>query len=270
MILYPSCKINLGLHILHKRTDGFHELDTCMFEVPLYDILEIIPSTKFEFSSSGMEIPGDSQNNLCIKAFNIIQNKHDIPNIKMHLHKQIPMGGGLGGGSSDGTYVLKMLNTIFKLNLSNSTLEEYASLLGSDCAFFVNAGSQIAKGRGEKLTPIHLNLNGYYIKIVNIGIHISTPDAYNGIEFQQHEKTITEIINSDISSWKENLKNDFEHSVFKKHAILSDLKKELYEEGAIYASMSGSGSTMYAIYKELPKSEKFKQLNPVYEIIKKL
>lgn len=270
MILYPTCKINLGLHILNKRNDGFHELDTCMLEVPLYDILEIIPSENFEFSTSGMEIPGESNNNLCVKAFHLIQEKHEIPNIKLHLHKQIPMGGGLGGGSSDGTFVLKMLNSLFQLNLTNSQLEEYASLLGSDCAFFVKGGAQIAKGRGEILTPIELDLKGYYIKIVNIGIHISTKEAYAGVEFQQHRNSISEIITRNISDWKTVLRNDFEISVFKNYPLLKELKENLYLEGAVYASMSGSGSTMFAIFNEEPKNNSFSHLNPIYEIIKKL
>lgn len=270
MILYPPCKINLGLHILNKRKDGFHELDTCMFEIPLYDILEILPSQKFEFSSSGMEIPGDFNTNLCVKAFKLIQENHNIPNIKMHLHKQIPMGGGLGGGSSDGTYVLKMLNTIFQLNLSETILEQYAATLGSDCAFFVKSGSQIAKGRGEILTPINLKLTGYFIKIVNIGIHISTAEAYSGVEFQQHKNSISEIINRNIIDWKTILNNDFELSIFKNYPVLKKLKADLYQEGAIYASMSGSGSTMYAIFKDEPKKNTFSHLNPTYEIIKEL
>ena len=270
MILYPTCKINLGLHILNKRNDGFHELDTCMFEVPLYDIIEIIPSENFEFSTSGMEIPGDCNNNLCVKAFHLIQEKYEIPNIKLHLHKQIPMGGGLGGGSSDGTFVLKMLNSLFQLNITNSQLQEYASLLGSDCPFFVKGGTQIARGRGEILSPIQLDLSGYYIKIVNIGIHVSTKEAYAGVEFQKHSNSTAEIITRNISNWKTLLKNDFEMSVFKNYPLLQEVKENLYNEGAVYASMSGSGSTMYGIFNEEPKNNTFSHLNPTYEIIKKL
>ena len=270
MILYPPCKINLGLHILHKRNDGFHELDTCMYEIPLYDILEIIPSQNFEFTSSGMIIPGDVDANLCVKAFKLLKEKHEISNVKIHLHKQIPMGGGLGGGSSDGTYTLKLLNELFELKLTDLILEGYASELGSDCAFFVNCGCQIAKGRGEILTPIQLDLSGYYIKIVNIGIHISTKEAYAGIEFQQHKNTLHELITKNITDWKTLLKNDFEISVFKNHPILKEVKENLYDEGAIYASMSGSGSTMFAIYREEPKKNTFARLNPIYEIVKKL
>lgn len=270
MILYPPCKINLGLHILHKRNDGFHELDTCMYEIPLYDILEIIPSENFEFTSSGLDIPGDSDNNLCVKAFKLIKENHQISNVKIHLHKQIPMGGGLGGGSSDGTYVLKMLNSIFKLELSDAKLEEYASILGSDCAFFVKGNCQLAKGRGEILTPIDLNLKGYNLKILNIGIHVSTADAYGGVIFQNHNKNITEILSLEKEDWKNELKNDFETSVFKNHSILSEIKNRFYQEGAFYASMSGSGSTMYALYKRKPTENTFKDLSPLYEIVKEL
>lgn len=267
MILYPPCKINLGLHVLHKRLDGFHELDTCMYEIPLFDILEIIPSENFEFSASGLSIPGDVETNLCIKAFKLLKEKHGVSNVKMHLHKQIPMGGGLGGGSSDGTYALKMLDKIFDLNLSVKTLETYAATLGSDCAFFVNGKAQIAKGRGEVLSPISLDLKGLYLKIINIGLHISTASAYDGIEFQIQNSNINEIVSSDKYDWKETLKNDFEISVFKKHPILSELKENLYKEGAIYAAMTGSGSTMYGIYNDKPKNNTFSKYNPKFEIV---
>lgn len=267
MILYPPCKINLGLHILHKRNDGFHELDTCMYEIPLFDILEIIPAENFEFSSSGLTIPGEIETNLCVKAFKLLKENHDISNVKMHLHKQIPMGGGLGGGSSDGTYALKMLNELFKLDLSEETLEKYAAKLGSDCAFFVRGEAQIANGRGEILTPVKLNLKGLYLKIINIGIHISTANAYKGIVFQKHNKKINELINLKPEYWKENLQNDFEFSVFKNHPILEEVKKQLYFEGAVYASMSGSGSTMYGIFNETPEKDSFAHFNPEYEIM---
>jgi 4-diphosphocytidyl-2-C-methyl-D-erythritol kinase len=180
------------------------------------------------------------------------------------------MGGGLGGGSSDGTYALKMLNELFKLGLSEETLEKYAATLGSDCAFFVRGKAQIANGRGEILSPVKLNLKGLYLKIINIGIHISTANAYQGIEFQKHTLKIDDLINLKPKDWKENLQNDFEISVFKNHPILEEVKKLLYEEGAIYASMSGSGSTMYGIFNETPAKNSFARFNPEYEIITEL
>jgi len=238
-----------------------------MYEIPLFDILEIIPSENFEFSSSGLNIPGEVDSNLCVKAFNLIKENHGISNVKMHLHKQIPMGGGLGGGSSDGTYALKMLNELFKLDLSEETLENYAATLGSDCAFFVRGKAQIANGRGEILSPINLNLKGRFLKIINIGIHISTANAYAGLELQRHNLKINDLINLNPKDWKETLLNDFEISVFKNHTILEEVKKQLYFEGAVYASMSGSGSTMYGIFDEIPKKESLAHFNPVYEII---
>jgi len=241
-----------------------------MYEIPLFDILEIIPSENFEFSSSGLNIPGEIETNLCVKAFKLLKENHGISNVKMHLQKQIPMGGGLGGGSSDGTYVLKMLNELFKLGLSDETLEKYAAKLGSDCAFFVRGKAQIANGRGEILSPVQLNLKGLYLKIINIGIHISTANAYQGIEFQKHTLKIDDLINLKPKDWKENLQNDFEISVFKNHPILEEVKKLLYEEGAIYASMSGRGSTMYGIFNETPAKNSFARFNPEYEIITEL
>lgn len=270
MILYPPCKINLGLHILNKRNDGYHELDTCMYEIPLNDILEIVPAEEFQFTSSGLEIPGDINKNLCVKAFQLIKEKHNIGNVKIHLHKQIPMGGGLGGGSSDATFTLKILNKIFNLCISDTLLTEYAAILGSDCAFFVQSNCQIAKGRGEILKPISLNLKGYFIKIINIGIHISTAEAFSNIEFNYTNSNVEQILFNGIENWKNELNNDFEKSIFIKYPILLKIKEELYKEGAIYASMTGSGSTMYAIYKDEPSNKTFDNLNPLYEIVIKI
>jgi 4-diphosphocytidyl-2-C-methyl-D-erythritol kinase len=268
MILFPTCKINLGLNILFKRNDGYHEIDTCMYEIPMYDILEFIPSENFEFTSSGLVIPGDNTNNLCVKAFQKLKNERNIPNVKIHLHKQIPMGGGLGGGSSDGTYTFSALNNLFNLNLSDKELENYASQIGSDCPFFVKGKAQISRGRGELLEPIDLNLQGYFIKILNIGIHVSTAEAYSNVNFVKNPTPIKDIvINQRIEDWKINLKNQFEYSVFKKHPVLQTIKDLLYTEGAIYASMSGSGSTMYGIYKNKPSENTFSMYNPQYETI---
>jgi 4-diphosphocytidyl-2-C-methyl-D-erythritol kinase len=271
MVLFPPCKINLGLKILFKRPDRYHEIDTCMYEIPIYDILEIIPSEEFQFTSSGLIIPGETDNNLCVKAFNLIQKKHKIQNVKIHLHKQIPMGGGLGGGSSNGTNVLKGLNELFNLSISDKELETYAAELGSDCPFFVKSKSQISQGRGEILTEINIDLNGYYLRILNIGIHVSTADAYTNVTFDNPSPTVENLIkNINLKEWKYKVENNFEKSIFLKHPILKQLKNELYNDGAIYASMSGSGSTMYGIYESKPDENKFSKYNPEFEIIVKL
>lgn len=252
MILFPPCKINLGLQILNKRADGYHNLDTLMYQLPLADVLEIIRSDAFSFVSTGLEIPGDAGSNLCVKAFRLMQEKYSIPNIRIHLHKIIPMGGGMGGGSADGAYVLLGINRLFGLDLSKEILRELAAELGSDCPLFIVPEPQIAQGRGEILAEFPLDLSGHYIKLVNTGIHVSTQEAFSKVNFYAHPHSVSEIVSKPIANWKALLKNDFEHSVFQYHPELESVKDKLYTEGAIYASMTGSGSTMFGIYPQKP------------------
>ncbi len=252
MINFPSAKINLGLNVLFKRDDGYHELETLMIQLPFHDILEILSAEKFEFKQSGINVEGDIESNLCVKAFRLIQKYHSIPNVYMHLKKIIPMGAGLGGGSADATFVLKELNQLFELNLSAEKLQNYAAQLGSDCPFFILDKPQIAKGRGEVLTTVDFSLKGLYLKLINMGIHVSTKEAFSAIEFSKNEKSIEEIIHQPILTWKSELKNDFETTVFKIYPELAKIKEDLYSEGAVYASMSGSGSTMYGIFEKEP------------------
>ncbi len=253
MILFPPAKINLGLHILNKRNDGYHELETAMIPIPFTDILEILPSKKFEFKQSGIPIPGDIDSNLCVKAYLLMKEKYNIPPIFIHLKKIIPMGGGLGGGSSDASFILKGINTLFSLNLSNEILENLASQLGSDCPFFIQNIPQIAKGRGEILSKTTIDLTGYYLKIINIGIHVGTKEAFEGVQFSKNTKTVSEIVTQPIETWKTELENDFEKTVFAIYPELLEVKKQLYKEGAIYTSMSGSGSTLYGIFGKEPE-----------------
>jgi len=252
MILFPPAKINLGLNVLRKREDGYHDLDTCMLPIPLCDVLELLPSEQFEYHQTGLTIPGATDDNLCVKAYKLLKEEYNLPPIYMHLRKEIPMGAGLGGGSSDAAYVLTGLNMLFELKLSNSKLEEYAAKLGSDCPFFVKNEAQIAHGRGEILSPCPLDLNGMYLKIINPGIHVGTKEAYDGVVPNPNAPTVSSILDQEIEQWNGQLKNDFETSVFKKHPILQEIKDKLYTEGAIYAAMSGSGSTMFGIYSTKP------------------
>ncbi len=252
MILFPPAKINLGLNVLRKREDGYHDLDTCMLPIPLCDVLELLPSEQFEYHQTGLTIPGSTDDNLCVKAYNMLKAHYNLAPVYMHLRKEIPMGAGLGGGSADAAYVLKGLNKLFELNLSNSKLEEFAAQLGSDCSFFVKNEAQIARGRGEILSPCALDLKGMYLKIINPGIHVGTKEAYAGVLPNADGASVSSLIESPIEFWKDRLKNDFEGSVFSAHPILLDVKENLYDEGAIYAAMSGSGSTMFGIFKEEP------------------
>lgn len=252
MILFPPCKINLGLQILGKRADGYHDLNTLMYQIPFHDLLEIIPANTFSFSTSGLEIPGDTGSNLCVKAFQLMQAHYHIPPVAIHLHKIIPMGGGLGGGSANAAYVLTGINRLFDLQLTVEKLQELAAELGSDCPLFILPNPQIAQGRGEVLSEFELDLSGHYLKLVNTGIHVSTKEAFSKVAFYPHERPVAEIVSQPIETWKNNLLNDFEASVFQYHPSLQQVKEKLYVEGAVYASMSGSGSTMFGIYKENP------------------
>ena len=252
MILFPPAKINLGLNVLRKREDGYHDLDTCMVPIPLCDVLELLPSAQFEYHQTGLTIPGSTHDNLCVKAYNLLKDDYNLPPVYMHLRKEIPMGAGLGGGSSDAAYVLTGLNSLFQLNIQTAKLEEYAARLGSDCAFFVKNEAQIAQGRGEILSPCPLDLSGMYIKIINPGIHVGTKEAYNGVVPNPDALAVEAIVSQEIYQWKGQLKNDFETSVFCNHPVLQEIKDKLYAEGAIYAAMSGSGSTMFGIYSSKP------------------
>jgi len=262
MIYFPPCKINLGLHILKKRDDGFHEIESGMLEIPFHDVLEVIPADQFSFQSTGMEIPGDG--NLCTEAFRLLQSEFGLPEVAIHLHKVIPMGGGLGGGSSDAAKTLVALRDLFKLELSDGQLESYAAKLGSDCPFFIRGGLQLATGRGELLQSLPLQLPQFHVVLVNLGIHVPTKDAYTLVVPEPHRKSLKELLALPVADWKNELVNDFEKSVFTQHPVLADVKKELYEAGAVYAAMSGSGSTLFGLFEEKREISWLKQ--PVYEV----
>ncbi len=254
MISFPACKINLGLHIINKREDGFHNLETVFLAMPWCDILEIIEDKNntpghVTFISDGLTIDGDISQNIAVKAYKLLNEYYMLPAIKMFLYKIIPMGAGLGGGSSDAAYVLKLLNNLFSLNISNQTLKNYAMQLGSDCAFFINEEIQFASGRGEILKPISVSLKGYYFVLIYSHIHVKTADAFAGLVLQNNNtKSIEEVLKQPIETWRYELKNDFESSVFLLYPEIEKIKKQLYEKGALYAAMSGSGSTVFGIF----------------------
>lgn len=250
MVSFPPGKINLGLNILRKRSDGYHDIETCFYPVPWTDILEIIPSDEFSFSLSGDSIPGEGHDNLCVKAYRMMQAVYSLPPVKMHLHKIIPMGAGLGGGSSDAAWTLRLLNDIFGLNLAKEVLKEYAARLGSDCAFFIDDIPMIGSGRGEVLTPVKISLKGKFMVIVKPEVHVSTADAYRGVVPQERQKTIIEVLGMPVADWRSNLTNDFEHTIATKFPVILKIKEALYNRGALYASMSGSGSAVYGIFQD--------------------
>lgn len=256
MIFYPNAKINIGLNITEKRTDGFHNLESCFFPIKWQDILEIIPTeTKSSFSSTGIKIPGKANSNICLKALELLKEDFDIPNVKIHLHKLIPIGAGLGGGSSDGAYTLKGLNTLFELNLSKNQLQNYARKLGSDCAFFIENSPVYAYNKGDEFKNIDSqHIEDYYIYLIYPSTHISTAEAYSNVVPKNSEHNLKELISQPIENWKSSIKNDFEKSIFPNHPELEALKNTFYDKGALYSAMSGSGSTIFGIFKEKPNS----------------
>ncbi len=266
MFVEPNCKINLGLYILEKRSDGFHNIETVFYPVYLCDMLEINPENgKTIIQLTGEKIEGDTEQNLCMSAYRLLSADFKLPPVKIHLHKEIPSGAGLGGGSSDGAFSIKALNNIFSLNLSNEKMEEYAGRLGSDCAFFIKNKPVFAGGKGDKFFEICLSLKNYYIVIIKPEININTKEAYSLIKPDNTRKSIKEIINSPITNWKEELKNDFENVIFHKHPKLQMIKDKLYKEGAVYSSMSGSGSAVYGIFTHNPDEADFSDYKFVWK-----
>ena len=248
MVVFPPCKINLGLHVTHKRPDGYHELETCFFPVPWTDILEIVSSDAFAFTTSGNNIPGEQNSNLCVKAYNLLKKDFKLPSVVIHLHKIIPTGAGLGGGSSDAAFTLRLLNALFQLDLPEQKLMDYASILGSDCAFFVQDRPMLGRGRGEILSDVEVSLAGKFLVLVKPDIHVSTAEAYAGIHPRTADYPIVESLQLPLTSWRSRIRNDFEGSVFKKFPAIAAIKEKLYASGARYASMSGSGSTVFGIF----------------------
>jgi len=261
MVVFPNCKINLGLNILRKRDDGFHDLETVFYPIRLRDALELIPSppgTALSFTTSGLPVAGDSDDNLCVKAYRLLQRDFpQLPPIRIHLHKAIPLGAGLGGGSAVAANMLRLLNDKFRLNLSPEQLIGYAVQLGSDCPFFILNKPCFATGRGELLEPITLDLSAYHFCLVNPRIHVNTGWAFSRIVPSVPANSIRNIISQPIERWKAALKNDFEEAVFTEYPDIKKIRGELYARGAVYAAMSGSGSTVFGIFEKAVPSINF-------------
>ena len=254
MIVFPNAKINIGLKVVGKRVDGFHDLESIFYPINWCDVLEINPDKKFQFYSTGLKINGSLESNLVVKAFKIIQKNYDIPNVNIHLHKQIPMGAGLGGGSSDGSFTLTALNQLFNLNIPILDLEKMADSLGSDCPFFIENTPKFVSGKGNKMMPSNLDLSGFYIKLINPNIHISTANAFKGIRFNSTTNELNHLNLSDFIANPLIITNDFEETIFIAYPKLNGIKNKLLKEGAFYASMTGTGSTIYGLFKEKPET----------------
>lgn len=257
MIVYPNCKINIGLRILHKRADGYHNIESVFYPVPLTDILEIRPQhppqeNQISFKSTGIEIPGETQENICVKAYQLINQDYALPAIDVHLHKQIPIGAGLGGGSADAAFFIKALNEFEELNLSFGEMHHYAKQIGSDCSFFINNKPALALQKGEVLEPVDLSLKGMHLVIVYPDLHISTAMAYSSVVPDAEGPSIEELIKNPIHTWKDQIVNAFEAGITKQFPVIGEIKNQLYALGAQYASMTGSGSAVYGIFESKP------------------
>ncbi|MBO4984857.1 MAG: 4-(cytidine 5'-diphospho)-2-C-methyl-D-erythritol kinase [Bacteroides sp.] len=253
MITFPNAKINLGLNITEKRPDGYHNLETIFYPVPVEDALEIVPIThdaahKVELHQSGLTIAGEPESNLVVKAYRMLDAEFQLPPTAIHLFKYIPSGAGLGGGSADAAFMLKALNEQYCLQLSDEALENYAARLGADCAFFIKNQPTYAEGIGNIFSPISLSLESYRIVVVKPDIFVSTRDAFSQIKPHRPAKSLKQIVQQPIHTWKEEMINDFEESVFPQFPAIGEIKDELYRQGALYASMSGSGSSVFALF----------------------
>ena len=262
MIVFPFAKINLGLQVLHKRSDGFHAVRSILFPVPLHDALEAVvddnlPAGTVFLDRTGLDVPGALEEDLCMKAVRRIQARRDLPGLRMHLHKAIPTGSGLGGGSSDAAHTLILLNDLLGLAMPHAELHAIASELGSDCPFFLQRSAQLAEGRGEVLFPIHVHLSGHWLGLVNPGIHVATTEVYQGMHLVENHGILSELIQARPSTWQSAIFNDMEEFVFEKHPAIGKVKQDLMDKGATYAAMSGSGATVFGIFPEKPTDLKF-------------
>lgn len=261
MVVFPNAKINIGLYITGKRADGYHDLCSVFYPVDLCDALEVIKAPagsteNIQYFASGLAIDTDRNNNLCFKAYDLLKKDFPfIPPVQMHLHKVIPMGAGMGGGSADGAFCIRLLNGLFSLGLDEERMKDYALRLGSDCPFFILNRPSRVTGRGEHIEPFDLDLSGYDFLIVNPGIHVPTGWAFRHLTITNREVTLFTDIRKPVSEWKHLIINDFEEPVIEAYPVIGELKKALYDAGALYASMSGSGSTVYGIFRKGERPE---------------
>lgn len=252
MITFSNAKINIGLNIIGKRLDGYHNLETVFYPIPIEDPLEIHITDKSDSTINlftfGKKIEGDISTNLVVQAYELLKKDFKLPSVNVYLYKNIPSGAGLGGGSSNASFTLKLLNEKLNLNLSTQQLEDYAKQLGADCPFFIQNKPVFAEGIGELFTPIPLDLNGYKLVLIKPQLFISTKEAFQGIQPHQAENLLLDCIKLPIHKWKDYIFNDFERPLFSSYPELKDIKAYLYEYGAIYASVSGSGPSIYGIF----------------------
>jgi 4-diphosphocytidyl-2-C-methyl-D-erythritol kinase len=253
VVSFPNAKINIGLNILQRRSDGYHNIETIFYPVKaLYDVLEVVEAKSTNLTTYGLKVAEDTENNLIIKALRLLQKTHKLPELNIYLKKNIPIGAGLGGGSADGSFALKMINELCCLHLTDKKLEQYASQLGADCAFFINNKPVFAEGKGDVFSDITISLQDKYIYIVKPDVSVSTADAYKNTIPKKWDILLPEAIKKPLEEWKYFIFNDFEDTVFNQYPQIFQVKQKMYDLGAVYASMSGSGSAVYGIFNQLP------------------
>ena len=248
MICFPNAKINLGLNIVSKRPDGYHNIETVFYPIPVKDALELVNAEKLSFTQTGIQVDAPMEKNLVIKALNLLKTHYEVPSLEIHLLKAIPFGAGLGGGSADAAFMLKLLNDFCKLNIQNDELEKIAATIGADCPFFIRNIPVFATGTGNIFEPIELSLKGYHLCLIKPDVAVSTPEAYSLVTPAAPVLSLKEVVNRPVSEWKKLMINDFEQSVFTKHPVIGQIKEALYKAGAVYASMSGSGSSVFGLF----------------------
>lgn len=257
MITFPIAKVNLGLNVVERRPDGYHNLETVFYPVPLTDALEVMPMddafpspTDCDIKTTGIAVEGDEQRNLVVRAYRMLAESHRLPRLHVHLHKAIPTQAGMGGGSSDGAYMIRLLNEMCRLGLSHDEMVRTAARLGADCPFFISGKPAYAEGIGERLMPISLSLKGLWMVIVRPNIAVSTGEAFSRIKPKRPQKNCLDIVRQPLETWRDELRNDFEESVFALHPEIGEIKQRLYALGAVYAAMSGSGSSVFGLFRD--------------------
>lgn len=264
MIVFPNAKINIGINITSRRPDGYHNIETIFYPLPIYDALEALHDDKLTFESSGLEIPGRIEDNLCIKGYHLIKKDHELPPLNICLHKHIPIGAGLGGGSANAAFFIKLINNLFNLDMTTANMLDYARQLGADCAFFIENKPVFAFEKGDRFEAVELDLSQYHIVLVMPQAHVSTAEAYRGVKPAPVKRSLKELITLPLEEWKNHIKNDFEESVFKNHPVIRGVKAALYYAGAIYASMSGSGASVFGIFNKKPDLSELEKTNQVF------
>ncbi len=252
MIIYPNAKINLGLKVLRKRPDGFHDIETLFYPVPLCDIMEVMPASKFSLEMSGHQLDVNMQENIVFKAWEYMNELYDAAPVRVILHKQIPSGAGLGGGSSDAAFMLDAINKLYRIGANRAELVSVAGKIGSDCAFFLYNTPCLASGRGEIIDPVTFSLNNYYLCIIKPNVHVNTAHAYGGIKPSDNGLFPSDVYQQPVEMWQNNLVNDFEQTIFQKFPAIAEIKKNLLAAGAVYSAMSGSGASVFAIFEQVP------------------